>query len=241
MLSVPGAAHFRISAPHWIRAMTGTMTSVPPRTSPSRSAASAMSSGRASAAGAAALPRALAEGGGAFFHSRLGWASITEMACRVLPIPISSARMPPRSRPASCAHIHARPSFWYGSIGARSVSGGSRDCVHDDAAASTSVSGSTACSPAGPSTADSIAITFAVSASVSMVSMPKSLEESASAFSQKSVGRRLHSRCCQRVMMPHPFSSTSSPIRNARCAISSPHAPHLARPVLAYSTLYVPV
>eukprot|EP00967_Tisochrysis_lutea_P074440 scaffold100011_cov30-Tisochrysis_lutea.AAC.5 len=121
-------------------------------------------------------------------------------------------------------------------MGASSVSGGSRDCFQEDAAASTSMSGSIASIIAGASTADSMATTFSVSASVIKSSNPESLEWSLSASSVKSVGRRVQSRCCQRVIMPQPFSSTSMPMRKDRCAMSSPQTPHLARPVLAYST-----
>ena len=43
------------------------------------------------------------------------------------------------------------------------------------------------------------------------------------------------------MIVPHPLSSTSTPIRTVRIAMTSPQILHLARPVLAYSHTYVPV
>eukprot|EP00320_Phaeocystis_rex_P017800 CAMPEP_0119064214 /NCGR_PEP_ID=MMETSP1178-20130426/7361_1 /TAXON_ID=33656 /ORGANISM="unid sp, Strain CCMP2000" /LENGTH=51 /DNA_ID=CAMNT_0007045641 /DNA_START=27 /DNA_END=179 /DNA_ORIENTATION=- len=44
-------------------------------------------------------------------------------------MPISSARMPPRTGPSSWRHSQPSPSFWYGSMCASSASGGSRSSV----------------------------------------------------------------------------------------------------------------
>mmetsp|Transcript_42075 Transcript_42075/g.136578 ORF Transcript_42075/g.136578 Transcript_42075/m.136578 type:complete len:228 (-) Transcript_42075:363-1046(-) len=226
--------------------MTGTTTRVPPRTSFWRTIASATSSGVGAGATRAvaligALPLPLRAGASAAAavpatQSVERRSRRSEMACSVLPIPISSARMPPPIGPSSCAHSQPSPSFWYGSICAVSVAGGSRCVVQSDADASTSLSTSTSQRAATGLVAASISRTRAVSASVRSSSRPVSSLSSASAASQKADGRRVQSMCCQRVMTPQPLSSTSRPMRSERCGMSSPHTPHFARPVFAYST-----
>mmetsp|Transcript_6152 Transcript_6152/g.15250 ORF Transcript_6152/g.15250 Transcript_6152/m.15250 type:complete len:211 (+) Transcript_6152:656-1288(+) len=204
----PGGVKRSSSVRHCTIAMTGTITRLPPWYLPAAS-------------------RVLGSA-----RSRLRCAIMRAMVCRVLPMPISSARIPPRTLPSSCAHSQPRPSFWYGSMCASSCSGGSRSLVHRLLAFSTSCSTST-----------SVLIGSSLLRTISRTSSCSSLARSARpaisftprSISSRSAGNLAHARCDHRMISPQPFSSCSTPTRSALAAISSPHTTHLARPVFACS------
>mmetsp|Transcript_24409 Transcript_24409/g.66276 ORF Transcript_24409/g.66276 Transcript_24409/m.66276 type:complete len:233 (-) Transcript_24409:363-1061(-) len=214
---------------HCTRAITGQMTSVPPEVvhSPQKS--------WEGPASPEVLPPLCASAGWSAGGRRpagrrcsLRCVAIREMAWMVLPMPISSARMPPRTSPFSWSHIQARPTFWKRSSGVTMLSGASRSLVRAATLWRSTVSGSSSWRCAGGSWERSSRAAVARWPSSSL-SMPAMLS------SATSVGMREHSRCCQRVMTPHPGSSTSTPRRTARSAMTEPQTRQCALPVLANS------
>ena len=142
------------------------------------------------------------------------------MVCIVLPMPISSARMPPLIGPASLATIQPRPSSWNESSGRESAAGvGSRGI------------GSAGLQCAGSSGSISSSFTASLLVSSSRTRSRCSDDSwsspwiSRASCSLDTSGTRRHAGCCQEEIQPYspPRHLMGTPTRGTPLGMSSLH------------------
>ena len=166
----------------------------------------------------------------ASFSGRLS--RINAIAWIVLPMPISSAKMPPCTSTCSWFDIHPNPSFWYGSNGMSRSLGGSFGVDH---ALRTSSSGSMATS----SRSSSPALAVTRSCSWACCSADRSFHPSMVDASVKFL-KIVHPRCCHFVSKPNRVS-VCNPTRTVLLGMAVSHFLHIARPDLEISVQYTMV